>query len=91
MPDGNGEYQSRFDRMEKMVVDLLAAARANLDEQERIWRAVDKLPEAQLDTNASVLSLTGAIRDSIERIRSRTCADLRVNPAKPRCVVTHLR
>jgi hypothetical protein len=57
MPDGNGEYQSRFDRMEKMVADLLAAARTNLDEHERIWQAIDKLREAQLDTNASVLSL----------------------------------
>jgi hypothetical protein len=68
MPDGNGGHQSRFDRMEKMVADLLAAARTNLDEHERIWQAIDKLREAQLDTNASVLSLTGAIRDLIDRI-----------------------
>jgi hypothetical protein len=68
MPDGNGENQSRLDRMEKMVADLLAAARTNVDGHERIWQAIDKLREAQLDTNASVLSLTGAIRDLIDRI-----------------------
>jgi hypothetical protein len=68
MPEGNGDYQSRFDRMEKMVADLLAPARTNLDEHERIWQAIDKLREAQLDANASVLSLTGAIRDLIDRI-----------------------
>jgi hypothetical protein len=68
VPDGNSDYQSRFDRMEKMVADLLAAARTNLDKHERIWQGIDKLREAQLDTNASVLSLTGAIRDLIDRI-----------------------
>jgi hypothetical protein len=55
-----------------MVADLLAAARTNLDEHERIWQAIDKLREAQLDTNASVLSLTGAIRDLIDRIHTVT-------------------
>jgi hypothetical protein len=36
--------------MEKMVPDLLAAARPNLDEHARIWHGIDKLREAQLDT-----------------------------------------
>ncbi len=68
MPDCNGDYESRFDRMEEIVADLLAAARTNLDEHERIWQAIDKLREAQFDTNASVVSLTGTIRDLIDRI-----------------------
>ena len=38
MPDGNGEYQSRFDHMEKMVADLLTEARTNLDEHQRVWQ-----------------------------------------------------
>jgi hypothetical protein len=44
------------------------AARTNLDEHERIRQAIDKLREAQLDMNASVLSLMSAIGDLVDGI-----------------------
>jgi hypothetical protein len=37
MPDGNGDYQSRFDRMEKMAPDFACCGRPEvLDEHARI-------------------------------------------------------
>lgn len=64
----NGDYSSRFDRLEKIVADLLKHARLvdrQLDSHER---QLEVLRGAQVETNAAVKSLVGAIRDLIDRI-----------------------
>jgi len=72
-PNGN-EGSARLDRIEEMLITLIQAQRANLDEHERIWQAVDKLREAALETGRQVSQLTGSIRDLIDRIPPETCA-----------------
>ncbi len=62
MADGNGDDPlARLNRLEKLAADHLV-------EHERIWSAIDKLRESQLEMTASVQSLVSAIRDLIDRI-----------------------
>lgn len=68
MPDENGDYLSRFDRMEKIAARLLEHAEEvnrRLDDHDK---QIAILRQVQLETNASVQSLVGAIRDLIDRI-----------------------
>lgn len=68
MPEPNGDNFSRLERLEKLSADLLEHARLNLDEHEKIWNAVNALRVSQLDLIGQISSLTGAIRDLIDRI-----------------------
>ncbi len=61
MADANGE-----DR--QIIHDLVEAARLNLDEHEKIWSAVNALRVSHIDLIDQIASLTGAIRDLIDRI-----------------------
>ncbi len=63
MAEPNGNY----DWKENLRL-LNEAARLNIDEHERIWKAIDTLRVSVLETNAGIASLTGSIRDLIDRI-----------------------
>lgn len=75
MADGNGDFGARYDRMEKIVSNLLEHARLavqRLDRMESIAdrhdRQIEILRSTQQETNASVQALAGATRDLIDRI-----------------------
>lgn len=61
MPEGNGDYR-------QVIHDLVDAARLNLDEHEKIWRAIDALRISQLELVGQISDLTSAIRALIDRI-----------------------
>lgn len=68
MPEENGDYLSRFERLErlseqhtKQIGELVSHA-AGSD------RRIEILRESQLETNTQIKSLLGAWRDLIERI-----------------------
>ena len=68
MPEGNGDYSSRFDRLEKIAADLLEHARLGDRRLDQHDRQIEILRSTQQQTNESVQSLVGAIRDLIDRI-----------------------
>lgn len=68
MADGNGDYAARFNRLEKIVADLLEHARLVDGQIEHQAKQIGLLRQSQLETNASVQSLVGAIRELIDRI-----------------------
>lgn len=61
MPEGNGDYR-------QVIRDLVEAARLNLDEHDKIWRAVDTLRISQMELTGQISELTGAIRSLIDHI-----------------------
>lgn len=64
----NGDQGLRFERLERVVADLVEMQRIHLDEHERIWNSIEKLRDAQLELVSGVNGLVGAIRDLIDRI-----------------------
>lgn len=63
MAEPNGNY----DWKENLRL-LNEAARLNVEEHERIWKAIDTLRNSVLETNNGIANLTSAIRDLIDRI-----------------------
>ncbi len=66
MPDSNGN--SPLDKMQETLRLLIESNVKNWEEHERIWQAVNALRVNTLELTGSVASLTGAIRDLIDRI-----------------------
>jgi len=64
--DSNGS--SRLDRIERQLEKLGEISSGLITHAELTDARIEKLREAQRDTNASVQSLVGAIRDLIDRI-----------------------
>ena len=67
MPESdNGK--SRLDRLEETMLTMLESQKANWEEHERIWKAVEALRVSSLEVGQHVKSLTAAIRELIDRI-----------------------
>ena len=67
MADNNGS-SSRLDRIERQLEKLGEISSGLITHAELTDRRIEQLREAQSETNASVQSLVGAIRDLIDRI-----------------------
>ncbi len=63
MPEHNGNCN-----WEENLRLLNEAARLNIEEHERIWKAIDTLRVTVLETNTGIGNLTSAIRALIDRI-----------------------
>jgi len=61
MPEENGDYR-------KILQDLVEESLRNIEEHKRIWSAIDKLRDLQVNLTAQISSLTSAMRDLIDRI-----------------------
>lgn len=66
--DGHFDAERRFELLEEMIRGLIEHATLTDKEIEKLWQAAEKLRQSQQETNASVQSLVGAIRDLIDRI-----------------------
>ena len=67
MPDNNGS-SSRLDRIERQLEKLGEISSGLIAHAEQTEQRIDQLREVQRETNTSVQSLVGAIRDLIDRI-----------------------
>lgn len=67
MPDNNGS-SSRLDRIERQLEKLGEISSGLITHAGITDQRIEHLREAQRETNASVQSLVGAIRDLIDRI-----------------------
>lgn len=68
MPEGNGDYLSRFERLEKLaeqhseqIGDIIAHARI-------VDRQIEELRGAILETNQGTRNLLSSLRELIDRI-----------------------
>jgi hypothetical protein len=66
--DNSPNGESKLDRMERVLASLIESEEKNREEHDRIWRSIDALRDGQLEMTAGIKSLTGAIRDLIDRI-----------------------
>jgi phage shock protein A len=72
MPNGNGDHQSRFERLEKLAADLLEHARLadkRLDAHDRelevLRNGLETMRTVTLETNERIAALVSAIGDYI--------------------------
>ena len=70
MPDGNGT--NRLDRIEKQLERIVEIMDRVIEYAALTDQRIELLRSTQLQTNESVRSLVGAIRDLIDRIPSRS-------------------
>lgn len=68
MAEENGDYLSRFERLERLNAQHTQQIGELISHGEALDRRIEILRESQLETNTQIKGLLGALRDLIERI-----------------------
>ena len=68
MPENNGDYASRFERLEKLAAAHSEQIGGLIEHAAMTDQRIELLRQSQLDANANVKSLVAAIRELVDRI-----------------------